>query len=42
MVLLIDVVGDDEDAVAETCSEIVRLANARDGDGFVAVSPRSS
>jgi len=41
MVLLIDVVGDDEDAVAEACSEVVRLANARDGEGFVAVSPEA-
>lgn len=41
MVLLIDVVGDDEDAVAEACSEVVRLANARDGEGFIAVSPEA-
>jgi FAD/FMN-containing dehydrogenase/Fe-S oxidoreductase len=38
MVLLIDVAGDDEDVVAAACSEIVHLANARDGEGFIAVS----
>ncbi|HET8807114.1 MAG TPA: DUF3683 domain-containing protein, partial [Methylophaga sp.] len=41
MVLLIDIVGDDENAVAEACSEVVRLSNARDGEGFVAVSPEA-
>lgn len=38
MVLMIDVAGDDEDEVATACSQIVRLANARDGEGFIAVS----
>ncbi|MDF1589007.1 MAG: DUF3683 domain-containing protein [Gammaproteobacteria bacterium] len=38
MVLLIDVAGDDENAVAAACSHIVHLANARDGEGFIAVS----
>jgi FAD/FMN-containing dehydrogenase/Fe-S oxidoreductase len=41
MVLLIDVVGDNEDVVAQACSEVVRLANARDGEGFIAVSPEA-
>lgn len=41
MVLMIDVAGDDEDAVAAACSEIVHLANARDGEGFIAVSPEA-
>jgi len=41
MVLLIDVAGDNEDAVASAASEIVRLANARDAEGFVAVSPEA-
>ncbi len=41
MVLLIDVAGDDEDVVAAACSEIVHLANARDGEGFIAVSPEA-
>ena len=38
MVLLADVVGDDENAVAHAASEIVRLANLRSGEGFIAVS----
>jgi FAD/FMN-containing dehydrogenase/Fe-S oxidoreductase len=38
MVLLGDVVGDDEDAVARATSQVVRLCNARGAEGFVAVS----
>ncbi|HEX4511116.1 MAG TPA: FAD-binding oxidoreductase, partial [Burkholderiaceae bacterium] len=38
MVLLGDIVGDDENAVARATSEVVRLANGRSGEGFVAVS----
>ena len=38
MVLIGDIVGDDEDAVATAASEVVRLANTRHGEGFVAVS----
>jgi len=38
MILLIDVVSDDENAVAESASEVVRLANARGAEGFIAVS----
>ncbi len=38
MVLFGDIVGDDADAVARATSEVVRLANARGGEGFVAVS----
>ncbi len=38
MVLVGDVVGDDADAVARATSEIVRIANGRHGEGFVAVS----
>lgn len=38
MVLLIDVVSDNEAAVGEAASKIVQLANARGGEGFVAVS----
>ena len=41
MVLLIDVSGDDENAVAEAASQVVRLANAREAEGFVAVSPEA-
>jgi hypothetical protein len=37
MVLIGDIVGDDEDAVARAASEVVRIANARSGEGFVAV-----
>ncbi|HEX7116896.1 MAG TPA: FAD/FMN-binding oxidoreductase [Steroidobacter sp.] len=38
MVLLGDVVGEDEAAVARATSEVVRLANSRGGEGFVAVN----
>ena len=38
MVLIADVVSDDADAAAATASEIVRLANLRQGEGFIAVS----
>src|SRR6185437_7083507 len=33
-----DIVGDDETAVAHATSELVRIANARGGEGFIAVS----
>ncbi|MEW6098351.1 MAG: FAD/FMN-binding oxidoreductase [Pseudomonadota bacterium] len=39
MVLIGDIVGDDPDAVAKATSEVVRIANSRSGEGFVAVSP---
>ena len=39
MVLLGDIVGDDENAVARATSEVVRIANSRGGEGFTAVSP---
>ena len=38
MVLIGDIVGDDDAAVASACSEVVRMANGRHGEGFVAVS----
>ena len=38
MVLLGDIVGDDDSAVARATSEVVRLANARSGEGFIAVN----
>ena len=38
MVLLIDIAGDNEQAVATAASEVVRLANAREAEGFIAVS----
>ena len=41
MVLIGDIVGDDADAVARATSEVVRLANTRSGEGFVAISPEA-
>ncbi|MFA9275910.1 MAG: DUF3683 domain-containing protein [Candidatus Aquirickettsiella gammari] len=41
MALFGDIVGDDENAVAQAASEVVRMANARVGEGFVAVSPEA-
>ncbi|MCX7902680.1 MAG: FAD-binding oxidoreductase, partial [Burkholderiaceae bacterium] len=38
MILLADVVGDDDAAVARAASEVVRIANARHGEGFIAAS----
>jgi FAD/FMN-containing dehydrogenase/Fe-S oxidoreductase len=38
MVLVGDISGDDPDCVAKAASEVVRLANGRAGEGFVAVS----
>ena len=38
MVLVADVVSDDADAAAVAASEMVRLANLRSGEGFIAVS----
>ncbi len=39
MVLIGDVVGDDDDAVARASAHVVRVANRRGGEGFVAASP---
>jgi FAD/FMN-containing dehydrogenase/Fe-S oxidoreductase len=41
MVLLGDIVGDDEDGVARAASDVVRMANARGAEGFIAVSAES-
>lgn len=41
MVLLVDVAGDDEVAVATAASAVVRMANARGAEGFIAVSPEA-
>ncbi|MGO4766114.1 DUF3683 domain-containing protein [Cupriavidus sp. 2KB_3] len=41
MVLIGDIVGDDEDAVARATSEVIRMANGKSGEGFVAVSPEA-
>src|SRR6266850_2066439 len=38
MVLLADIVGEDANAVGEAASAVVRIANARGGEGFIAVS----
>jgi len=41
MILLADIASDDENALGEASSHIVRLANARGGEGFIAVSPEA-
>ncbi|MDO4696942.1 MAG: DUF3683 domain-containing protein [Neisseria sp.] len=41
MVLLADIVSDDEAAVVEAAEHIVKLAQARDGEGFIAVTPEA-
>ena len=41
MLLIGDIAGDDADAVACATSEIVRIANSRSGEGFVAISPEA-
>ncbi len=41
MVLIADLASDDERALGESASQVVRLANARDGEGFIAVSPEA-
>jgi FAD/FMN-containing dehydrogenase/Fe-S oxidoreductase len=41
MVLIADLVSDDEDAVGEAASQVVRIANARSGEGFIATSPEA-
>jgi len=38
MVLIADLVSDDEDAVAGVADAAIRLANQRDGEGFIAIS----
>ncbi|NCW93317.1 MAG: FAD-binding oxidoreductase, partial [Actinobacteria bacterium] len=38
MVLIADIASDDEDAVGLSASQIVQIANSRDGEGFIAVS----
>jgi len=38
MVLLADIASDNENAVGEVASAVVRICNARDGEGFIAVS----
>ncbi|MEP6701501.1 MAG: FAD/FMN-binding oxidoreductase [Betaproteobacteria bacterium] len=41
MVLIGDIVGDDDKAVAQAASEVVRICNARGAEGFIAVSPEA-
>ncbi|MBK6869341.1 MAG: FAD/FMN-binding oxidoreductase [Burkholderiales bacterium] len=41
MVLIGDIAGDDPDAVARATREVVRIANSRAGEGFVAVLPEA-
>ncbi len=38
MVLIGDIAGDDADVVARATSEVVRIANSRSGEGFIAIS----
>ena len=41
MVLIADIVGDDEQQVAKAAAHVVKLCNARDGEGFTAISPEA-
>ncbi|MFP4081009.1 MAG: DUF3683 domain-containing protein, partial [Ectothiorhodospira sp.] len=41
MLLMADLASDDEQAVADAAARVVRMANARNGDGFIAVSPEA-
>ena len=41
MVLIADLVADDESAVDDAASRVVSLANAREAEGFIAVSPEA-
>ena len=41
MLLLADIAGDNADDVARVTSEVVRMANSRSGEGFVAISPEA-
>ena len=41
MVLVGDIAGHDADAVARVTSEVVRIANSRSGEGFIAISPEA-
>jgi len=41
MVLVGDISGDNADDVARITSEVVRIANSRSGEGFIAISPEA-
>jgi len=41
MILIGDIIGDDENGVAKAASDVVRIANSRVGEGFIAISSES-
>ncbi len=41
MLLLADLISNDEDLLARTCSEVVEIANKREAEGFIAVSEQA-
>ncbi len=41
MILIADISGNDRQAVAQAASEVVRIANLRDAEGFIATSPKA-
>ncbi|MCP5084840.1 MAG: FAD-binding oxidoreductase, partial [Alphaproteobacteria bacterium] len=41
MVLIADLVADDEQDLARAAAEVVRMANAREAEGFIAISPEA-
>jgi FAD/FMN-containing dehydrogenase/Fe-S oxidoreductase len=41
MILIADISGNDRQAVAQTASEVVRMANIRGAEGFIATSPEA-
>ena len=41
MVLIVDIASDDENIVAQASAKVVSIANAREGEGFIAVSPEA-
>ena len=41
MVLLLDIASEDENKVGQAASQVVQMANARNAEGFIAVSPEA-
>ena len=41
MILIADIASDDEDLVGKTASQVVRISNIKNGEGFIAVSPEA-
>lgn len=41
MILIADISGNDRQSVAQTASDVVRMANIRDAEGFIATSPEA-